>query len=48
MQLTKSLNQQKLKTNSMEQEIGKMKTQKVTMMKRIKEETENRAKMQKV
>ena len=25
-----------------------MKTQKVTMMKRIKEETENRAKMQKV
>jgi hypothetical protein len=32
----------------MEQEIGKMKTQKVTMMKRIKEETENRAKMQKV
>ena len=31
----------------MEQEITKMKTQKVTMMKRIKEETENRAKIQK-
>lgn len=31
----------------MEHEIGKMKTQKVTMMKRIKEETENRAKVQK-
>ena len=31
----------------MEHEIGKMKTQKVTMMKRIKEETENRAKIQK-
>ena len=29
----------------MEQEIGRMKTQKVTMMKKIKEETENRAKM---
>ena len=32
----------------MESEIGKMKTQKVTMMKKIKEETENRAKLQKV
>ena len=38
VQLTKALNQQKLKTQSMETEIGKMKTQKVTMMKRIKEE----------
>ena len=45
--LTKALNQQKLKTQSMEQEITKMKTQKVTMMKKIKEETENRAKIQK-
>lgn len=29
----------------MESEIGKMKTQKVTMMKKIKEETENKAKV---
>ena len=46
-QLTKALNQQKLKTQAMESEIGKMKTQKVTMMKKIKEETENRARVQK-
>lgn len=31
----------------MEQEIGKMKTQKVTMMKKIKEETDNRTRLQK-
>jgi len=30
----------------MESEIGKMKTQKVTMMKKIKEEIENRTKVQ--
>lgn len=31
----------------MESEIGKMKTQKVTMMKKIKEETENASRMKK-
>jgi len=31
----------------MESEIDKMKTQKVTMMKRIKEESDNRAKLSK-
>ena len=46
-QLSKALNQQKLKTKSVEHELEKIKTQKVVMMKKIKEEQENRARIQK-
>ena len=39
--MQKNLNQQKLKVVNLEKEIDRMKTQKVTMMKKIKEETDN-------
>ena len=45
--IKKSLNQSELKVKSLSTEIEKMKTQKVTMMKKIKEESENHAKLKK-
>ena len=43
----KTLNQQKKKVVDLEKEIDRMKTQKVTMMKKVKEATENHAKLKK-
>ena len=45
--MKKSLNQSELKVKNLSGEIEKMKTQKVTMMKKIKEESENHGKLKK-
>ena len=47
LKMKKSLNQSELKVKSLSGEIEKMKTQKVTMMKKIKEESENHTKLKK-
>ena len=46
--MSKNLNQQKKKVLDLEKEIALMRTQKVTMMKKVKEATENHAKLKKL
>ena len=48
VKMSKNLNQQKKKVLDLEKEIDRMKTQKVTMMKKVKEATENHAKLKKL